>query len=170
MTEIFIGLGSNIDPQRNIRAGVRRLNQYFSSLRLSSVYESEAVGFDGDNFLNLVVQARTDLAISQLQQLFKDIEVEHGRALNAEKYTARTLDLDLLLYDDCVQPAKGSEQPELPRGEILFNSFVLLPLAELVPHYRHPVNQLSYLSLWQSLRDSSAQVLWPVHFDWSQRS
>lgn len=167
MAEVFVGIGSNVDPVENIRGGLQSFAQHFSFVRLSSVYESEAVGFAGRNFLNLVAHVRTDKSTAELQKLFKKLEQDYGRPADAKKFSPRTLDLDLLLYDECVQAGDGAWQPTLPREEILTNAFVLLPLAEIAPHRCHPVNGVSFLNLWQTMRESTEQALWPIQFDWS---
>ncbi|MBR9726606.1 2-amino-4-hydroxy-6-hydroxymethyldihydropteridine diphosphokinase [Shewanella intestini] len=162
MATIYISLGSNIDPVRYLKAAVVDLNLHFDSLVLSRVYESEAVGFKGTNFLNMVIRAETELPIEAVVATFKQIEQDHGRVVGAKKFAARTLDLDLLLYDDIV-----CDKPiELPRAEVLYNAFVLWPLAELIPHQCHPVVEQSYQSLWENY-DKSLQKLWPIDFDWS---
>ncbi|KFZ36008.1 2-amino-4-hydroxy-6-hydroxymethyldihydropteridine pyrophosphokinase [Shewanella mangrovi] len=161
MAKIYISIGSNIDPANYIRVAITELRALFGELALSSVYESEAVGFSGDNFLNMVIAADTLLDIDGLVTRFKQIERRHGRAANARKFAPRTLDIDLLLYDDLVV----TEPVVLPRAEILSNAFVLWPLAELAPQLVHPTSALSYQTLWQNY-DKSQQRLWPVDFDW----
>ncbi|WP_299802012.1 2-amino-4-hydroxy-6-hydroxymethyldihydropteridine diphosphokinase [uncultured Shewanella sp.] len=162
MATIFISLGSNIDPEHHLKAALTDLNEHFGALELSSVFESEAVGFEGTNFLNMVVAAQTQLSITDVVSRFKQIEQSHGRVTGAKKFAPRTLDLDLLLYDDTV-----SEEPiELPRAEILYNAFVLWPLAEIAPTLNHPVVKRSYQTLWNDY-DKSQQSLWPVEFSWS---
>lgn len=161
MAKIYISIGSNINPAHYMRAAIAELSQLLGPLTLSSVYESEAVGFHGDNFLNMVVGASTNLPIAELVQQFKAIERRHGRAANAQKFAPRTLDLDLLLYDDlvCDTPVV------LPRAEILTNAFVLWPLAELAPALVHPTSAERYDTLWQHY-DKAQQRLWPIDFDW----
>ncbi|TVP03685.1 2-amino-4-hydroxy-6-hydroxymethyldihydropteridine diphosphokinase [Shewanella algae] len=161
MAHIYISLGSNIDPEHYLRAAIKELHAAFGELQLSSVYESESVGFKGSNFLNMVVGAHTSLDIAEVVACFKQIELCHGRIPGAKKFAPRTLDLDLLLYDDrvCQQPVV------LPRAEILTNAFVLWPLAELAPQTKHPLAQLSYQVLWQEY-DKASQKLWPIAFDW----
>ncbi|MGS0681328.1 2-amino-4-hydroxy-6-hydroxymethyldihydropteridine diphosphokinase [Shewanella sp. 125m-7] len=163
MATIFISLGSNIEPERHLKAALTDLDYHFDSLKLSSVFESEAVGFEGTNFLNMVVAAETEMSIADVVSTFKQIEQDHGRVKGAKKFAARTLDLDLLLYDDTV-----STQPiELPRAEILYNAFVLWPLAEIAPSLTHPVVKQSYQTLWDDY-DKSQQSLWPVEFSWTK--
>jgi len=162
MPKIYISIGSNQDAERQVRFGVKQLNYYFSDLSVSQVYESEAVGFDGDNFLNLVASAKTQLSISQVDQAFKEIEKAAGRVRGEAKFSNRTLDIDLLLYDDlvCDKPIK------LPRGEVLHHAFVLLPLAEIAPTLEHPVEKKSYKELWDAFDKKSEQSLWAIKFDW----
>ncbi|MCG9711421.1 2-amino-4-hydroxy-6-hydroxymethyldihydropteridine diphosphokinase [Shewanella insulae] len=162
MARIFISIGSNIHPEGYFNAALKALSAHFDNLCLSSVFESEAVGFDGSNFLNMVVAADTQLGIAEVVALFKQIETDNGRLPGAKKFSPRTLDLDLLLYDDLV-----TQTPiPLPRAEITTNAFVLWPLAEIAPERVHPVAQLSYQTLWDNY-DKSQQKLWPIEFQWS---
>ncbi|MBB1362569.1 MULTISPECIES: 2-amino-4-hydroxy-6-hydroxymethyldihydropteridine diphosphokinase [unclassified Shewanella] len=160
MARIYISLGTNISPEKHLKAGLVDLQQYFGPLQLSRVFESESVGFKGTNFLNMVAAADTDLSIAQVVATFKQIEQDNGRIRGEKKFSPRSLDIDLLLYDDviCDIPV------ELPRGEILFNAFVLWPLAELVPNLSHPVTLQSYQTLWQNY-DKQCQQLWPIVFE-----
>ncbi|QYK03349.1 2-amino-4-hydroxy-6-hydroxymethyldihydropteridine diphosphokinase [Shewanella psychrotolerans] len=162
MARIFISIGSNIEAERYFNAALKALSTSFSNLCLSSVFESEAVGFDGSNFLNMVVAADTQLDIAQVVAVFKRIEQDNGRKVGAKKFSPRTLDLDLLLYDDCVV----TTPVELPRAEITTNAFVLWPLAEIAPNLVHPVEQKTYQTLWDNY-DKSQQKLWPIEFYWS---
>ncbi|BDM63581.1 2-amino-4-hydroxy-6-hydroxymethyldihydropteridine diphosphokinase [Shewanella sp. NFH-SH190041] len=156
MATIYISLGSNIAPQHNLSAGLQDLTTCFGPLTLSSVYESEAVGFDGSNFLNMVAVAQTDMPVAAVVAELKRIELANGRTPASRKFAPRTLDLDLLLYDDmvCQLPVV------LPRAEITENAFVLWPLAEVAPERKHPVVQQTYAQLWQHY--NRAQKLWPV--------
>ncbi|GIU44298.1 2-amino-4-hydroxy-6-hydroxymethyldihydropteridine diphosphokinase [Shewanella algidipiscicola] len=161
MARIFISIGSNIDAEHYFNVALKALTDHFSNLCLSSVFESEAVGFKGSNFLNMVVAGDTPLSVAQVVALFKRIEQDNGRSLGAKKYSPRTLDLDLLLYDDWV----GQIPVELPRAEITTNAFVLWPLAEIAPTLLHPVEQQTYQTLWDNF-DKSQQKLWPIEFHW----
>ncbi len=158
MPRICISLGSNAEREYHIRQAVIELAAVFGDLQLSTVYESESVGFVGDAFLNMVVGAHTELSIAKCVQVFKAIEDKYGRVRDSAKYSGRTLDLDLLTYDEviCQEPA------QLPRDEILENAYVLLPLAELAPDLIHPVSGLTYKQLWQ--RYPKQQKLWPIPF------
>ena len=135
MARVFLGLGSNIERERYIVAGLDALARLFGDFEHSSVYDSAAIGFDGAAFLNLVVVLETPLSVADLALQLRQIEVEHGRPVNASRFSARQLDIDILTYDELVGVVDGVV---LPRGEILENAFVLQPLAELAPTRRHP--------------------------------
>jgi len=161
MPRAYISLGSNIDRESNTRAGVAALQQAYGPLQLSSVYESKAVGFEGDSFFNMVIGFDTDEDVQQLARHLRKIEEDHGRERHGVKFSSRTLDLDLLLYDDLVLE---SPSLSLPRDEILKYAFVLWPLAEIAPETIHPLEHLSYAELWQAF-DTSTLDLHPVAFD-----
>ncbi|MDN6318834.1 MAG: 2-amino-4-hydroxy-6-hydroxymethyldihydropteridine diphosphokinase [Marinobacter sp.] len=161
---VYISIGSNVDRERYVPAALDALADWFGELSISPVYESEAVGFDGSLFLNLVVGVKTSLSVGELSRRFKQLEVENGRHPGAPKFSAKTLDLDLLTYGEAVGRMDGVE---LPRAEILKNAFVLRPLADVAPNVKHPVCRKSYLELWQAY--SAGQRLWPVDFNWRGR-
>ncbi|MDO3385300.1 2-amino-4-hydroxy-6-hydroxymethyldihydropteridine diphosphokinase [Gilvimarinus sp. SDUM040013] len=165
MSRVYLSLGSNIDRYRHIAAALDALALRFGELTISTVYESEAVGFAGSNFLNLVVGIETAESLADLSQTLKQIEDANGRDRSGPKFSPRTLDIDILTYDDFCGEAGGVQ---LPRDEITKNAFVLLPLSELAPEQRHPVAQKTYRSLWQEY-DSAQQKLWAVSFEWRGR-
>lgn len=160
--QIYISVGSNIDKERNTRSGLDAMQKVFGSIQLSTVYESEAVGFSGSHFYNLVVAAQTDEDVASVCCALKAIEQQNGRIRGEKKFAPRTLDLDLLLFDDLIT----QDGVVLPRGEIEYNAFVLLPLSELAPNLSHPVTLKTYQQMWQEY-DQSKQKLWPVEFIWS---
>lgn len=158
MAQIYISIGSNIEPLLHIRASLMDMQHYFGSPTLSSVYESEAVGFIGDNFYNLVAGFNTHQEIHAIARLLQQIEQKNGRQRTTAKFNARTLDLDLLLYDQLVLTA---DKLIVPRDEILKYAFVLFPLAEIAPTLKHPVTGQTYAEIAQ-LFDSAKQPLWRV--------
>ena len=160
MATIYISLGSNINREKNTRAGIVALKRAFGVLTLSSVYESESVGFEGDAFYNMVISCEVGSLVHDTNQILRDIEDANGRDRNGPKFSSRTLDLDLLLYDDLQLDEKGLK---LPRGEILNNAFVLWPLAEIAPNLKHPETKTSYSELWAAF-DKSRESLTPVDF------
>ena len=160
MPLIYISIGSNNRRDYHIRCAVHALERQFGQVQLSSVYESDAVGFVGEPFYNLVAAAHTELSIADCIAVFKQIEDDFGRDRSAAKFSGRTLDLDLLTYDEviCQQPV------ELPLAEITENAFVLWPMAELAPEVIHPSSGQSYAALWQQY--PKQQKIWPVPFNW----
>lgn len=166
MTPVFLGLGSNIARERNLALGLDALQALFGELVLSPVYDSPAVGFDGDPFLNLVVKVQTRLALGDMAGRLRELEFAFGRPRNAKRYSARQLDIDVLTYGDLVGTHEGIE---LPRDEILEQAFVLRPLAELAPDAIHPGCGKSYAQLWQAF-DASGTGLSVVDFRWDARA
>ncbi|SCZ52589.1 2-amino-4-hydroxy-6-hydroxymethyldihydropteridine diphosphokinase [Thiohalomonas denitrificans] len=160
MPRVYVSIGSNIDREASIRAGVFALRERFGPLILSSVYESEAVGFEGDNFFNLVAGFDTAEPVEAVAAGLREIEDRNGRDRSGPRFSSRTLDLDMLLYDDRV-----CADPQIPRFEILENAFVLWPLAEIAPETLHPQEGVRFIDLWVRF-DKEKQQLWPVEFDW----
>ena len=155
MARVFLGLGSNIERERYITAGLDALARLFGDLALSQVYDSASVGFEGQPWLNLVAEVFTDMPLAQLAKTLRHIEVEHGRPANATRFSSRQLDIDILTYDELVGLIDGVQ---LPRDEILENAFVLCPLAELSPDSLHPVEKRRYADLWRDY-DRAAQPM-----------
>ncbi len=164
MTRVFIGVGSNVDRERNLPKGVRALRAAFGEIRCSTVWDNPAVGFDGDPFLNLVVEFDTSRSAADIASQLDRIERTFGRTRSGErKLLARALDLDLLLYGDAVIHADGVR---VPRGEIIEYAFVLAPLAELAPDQMHPTMGKTYKALWASF-DGDKSVLTKAALDLS---
>ncbi len=161
MARVYVSIGSNIDRDENIRGGVAALRTHFGELTLSTVYESESVGFDGDNFYNLVAAFDTEEAVGEVARVLHEIENAHGRTREGPRFSSRTLDIDMLLYNDLVM---HEGKLELPRDEITKNAFVLWPLAEIAPALKHPVLKQNYAELWAAF-DKEKQPLWPVEFE-----
>jgi len=161
---VYISLGSNIDREALTRAGVNSLQKKYGELVLSSVYESEAVGFEGDSFYNMVIVLQTDESVLDVAQVLHTIEDEHGRDRSGPRFSSRTLDLDLLLYDDLVID-EGKLQ--IPRDEILERAFVLWPMAEVAPDLVHPQIKKTYGELWDEF-DKKKEKLEPIEFDFSK--
>ena len=156
MAQVYLSLGSNVDRRKHLGAALHALREVFGDLVLSPVYESESVGFNGDPFYNLVVGLQTGLSIAALQQVIKSIEDDNGRVRGGPRFSARTLDIDILTYDDRVGVFDGVA---LPRGEITKNAFVLRPLADIAGERKHPELGICYTTLWLQY-DQSSQNLW----------
>ena len=162
MPTLTISIGSNLDAEVNLRRAMARLHDVFGELRASPVYESEAVGFAGNNFLNLVVAVESELPLAGILDLLHGIEDELGRDRSAPKFANRAMDLDVLTYGD---EDGSSASIKLPRPEITRHAFVLQPMAELFPSMILPGTGQTLAQLWESF-DKSSQRLWPVDFEW----
>lgn len=162
MPHIYISIGTNINREYHIKCGLTALTKYFGALTLSSLYESVAIGFDGSDFYNMVIGIETNENIHDVTTCLRNIEFEYGREKNSKKFSPRTLDLDLLLYDDLIV----NEPAQIPRDEITQNAFVLWPLAEIAPNLIHPVIKKSYDLLWKEYNKGSQQLT-QIPFSWS---
>lgn len=152
MATCFVSIGSNIDKEKNIKAGLKSLSESFGELVISPIYETEAVGFEGDNFYNLVISFESDLSARKIFEHLRELEFKHGRLENSQKFSPRMLDLDLLLYGDAIIDA---EKLTLPRVDIEKYLFVLQPLVDIAPHLKHPVLQNRYDEMLESLLRST---------------
>ncbi len=166
MATVYISIGSNIERYRHITAALDALAEQFGELEISPVYQSESVGFEGDDFLNLVVAMQVDEAVGELSGLLRAIEDNNGRRRDGPKFSSRTLDLDILTYDDRAGMIDGVQ---LPRDEITKNAFVLRPLADIAPGVMHPELAVTYAVLWMDY-DKAWQKLWAVDFQWQGRA
>ncbi|MEQ8315346.1 MAG: 2-amino-4-hydroxy-6-hydroxymethyldihydropteridine diphosphokinase [Gammaproteobacteria bacterium] len=162
MPLLTLSIGSNIEPGPNVRVVVKLLRRKFGNLECSPVYESKTVGFDGDNFLNLVVATETDEPLAEISSYLKSLEDDMGRDRSKPRFSGRIMDVDILTFGELAGEQAGIQ---LPRAEILENAFVLRPLADLLPEHQHPVVNKTYQQLWSEY-DKPEQELWPVDFDW----
>ena len=153
MATVYVGLGSNIEPEANLQLGVAELRRRYGDVEVSAVYRSAAVGFEGDDFLNLVARFESEIEPAAIGEAITAIHNVAGRDRHGGKWESRPLDIDLLLYNDRVM-----DEPRVPREDVLEYSFVLRPLAELAPDLVHPVTGRTMLEHWQEF-DASRQPL-----------
>jgi 2-amino-4-hydroxy-6-hydroxymethyldihydropteridine diphosphokinase len=139
----YVSVGSNMEPVKHIRMALARLRDRFGPLVLSSVYRNRAAGFEGEDFLNLVVGFPANDPPPEIVAELERLHVAAGRVRGPNRFAPRTLDLDLLLYGDEV-----NEAVQVPRRDITDYSFVLGPLAEIAPELRHPVTGETMAALW----------------------
>ena len=161
MTRVYLGLGSNVDPEPNLRLGIRELRRRFGELAVSPTYRSAAVGFEGDDFLNLAIGCDTNLTPEQVSEQIEEIHVLAGRERSKEKYNSRTLDIDLLLYGEMVTDGPPTR---LPRSDVLDFAFVLKPMVDIVPGLRHPETHRTLAEHWLEF-DQQSQPLTEVSLD-----
>jgi len=162
LTQVYLGLGSNIERELHLCAGLDALASFLTDMRCSAVFESQPVGIKSGPFFNLVVSAYTDLPLMELDRRLKFIEAENGRYAPDRK--GLPLDIDVLLYGELVGNFDGLI---LPRAEILKNAFVLWPLSMMAPDRLHPEAGKTMAALWRDARID--QVLAPVRFEWQGR-
>jgi len=134
----YLSLGGNIDPGRWLPRAAQELLARFPGARFSPLYRSPAVGFEGEDFLNAAAEIHTDLSPEALIDALHGIEEQLGRRRDGPKFSARTIDIDLVLYADLVQNAPG--RTRLPRPEVHDTAHVLKPILDLAPSARDPEN------------------------------
>lgn len=159
LTEIYLGLGSNVEREKHLCAGLDALAEFLQGMQCSAVFESQPVGIKSGPFFNLVVSAKTDLPLIELSRRLKLIEADNGRYAHDRK--GLPLDIDVLLYGDRVGNFDGLI---LPRAEILKNAFVLWPLSLIAPDNVHPGVGKTLAQMWADAQID--QVLAPVAFEW----
>jgi 2-amino-4-hydroxy-6-hydroxymethyldihydropteridine diphosphokinase len=162
MAKVYLSLGSNIERYKRIGAALDALVEQFGELIISPVYESVSVGFEGDNFLNLVVAMDTDIPVGTLSNALREIENNNGRVRAGSKFSARTLDIDILTYGNEVGLIDGIE---LPRDEITKYGFVITPLVDIAANELLPGSDKTYQSIAAEL-SLDEKELWPVEFRW----
>ena len=145
----YLSLGSNVSPEKNIQFALDQLSKIFGETVSSSTYKTKAIGFEGSDFLNLVVKIETDLDPERLIDRLHGIEEMTGRITGTKAFNDRTLDIDVLIYGDYINPDLN-----IPRDEILMYGFVLEPLAELNPEGLHPIERVSFMELWTKLKEN----------------
>jgi len=145
MARVYLSLGSNLEPSRYLNAALAELRERFGALAVSPAYRSKSVGFEGADFINLAVGLDTDLSPEALNDWLHAMEDSHGRRRDVPRFSDRTLDLDIVLYDDLVRQGEG--HLDIPRKE-LRHAFVLKPITDIAPELRHPVSGKTMAELW----------------------
>lgn len=144
MSIVHLNIGSNQKRRTNIRLAIKALEQYFSNIVLSSLFESPSEGFKGNDFYNIGVNIITLKTSNEVVDILHDIENSLGRDRSLPKFSSRMIDLDLVLYGGIID-----ETLNIPRKDILKYAFMLAPLAELNPEVIHPLEGTSYQNLWK---------------------
>lgn len=153
MSIALLSLGSNVEPETHLRSAIAALRARFEDVVVSAVYRFPAVGYTGPDFLNAAATVRTDLDAEALNAWLHALEDAHGRDRSGPRFSDRTLDIDIVLFDDAVLSGAGNLR--IPRDE-LRHAFVLRPAAEIVPDWRHPVEGATLATLWDAHPDRRA--------------
>src|SRR5579871_3598680 len=161
MSQVYVAIGSNVDPLGNISKAANELQRIFPSARFSSWYRNAAVGFEGDDFVNGVVGFTTDLPLRAVIEKLHAVEALCGRPRNAPRWAPRSMDLDVLLYDNivCSEPTMT-----LPRPDLLKRPYMLGPMAEIAPEVVHPTAGLTIGELWERF-DREAHTMTRIESD-----
>lgn len=141
----YLSLGSNIDPEKNLRSALEALRKHFGHLLVSPIYRTPAIGFTGADFLNLAAGIDTELDPEALNTWLHQLEDQHGRRRDVPRFHDRPLDIDIVFFDDYVMQAPG--HLEIPRPE-LQHAFVLKPLVDIAPDYPLPTDGRTLSELW----------------------
>lgn len=149
MPVVFLGLGSNMGRrEETLKQTVHLLRKHLSDIRVSSLYETEPVGFlDQPRFLNAVCTGMTELEPVALLHAVLGVEASLGR-VRERRWGPRTIDIDILFYGDRVLK---TEELVIPHSRLAERAFVLAPLAELAPEFVHPVLRTNVKSLLSAL-------------------
>ena len=154
MSIALLSLGSNVEPETHLRSAIAALRARSEDVVVSAVYRFPAVGYTGPDFLNAAATVRTGLDAGALNAWLHALEDAHGRDRSGPRFSDRTLDIDIVLFDDAVLSGAGNLR--IPRDE-LRHAFVLRPAAEIVPDWRHPGEGATLAALWDAHPDRRAE-------------
>lgn len=158
---VFVAAGSNVRPRHYLRRALDALGAAYPDLAVSPAYANRAVGFDGADFINLVVCFSTTESLAAVIERLRAIENDCDRPREAPKWAPRSMDLDILLYGGEVGSFPGAV---LPRPDLLRRPYMLGPLAALAPALVHPVERRTIGELWAGF-DRAGHALRPVALD-----
>jgi 2-amino-4-hydroxy-6-hydroxymethyldihydropteridine diphosphokinase len=158
MTAVYVAAGSNVEPERNLARACAEVARLWPDARFSRAYRNVAVGFEGPDFINLVIGFTTNQPLAQVLAQLHAIEIDCGRPRNAPKWASRTMDLDILLFGDLIE--KTAEYT-VPRPDLIKRPFMLGPMAEMAPDVRHPLANKTIAELWSEF-DRASHVMTPV--------
>ena len=155
ISRVYFSIGSNIDPDKHIQLAVQKIQSDFSEICISNVYQNPAIGFEGDDFLNLVISIETESSVSEMLDYANQLELAAGRVrISRGRYDSRTLDVDLILFADLVGVHNGRSWP----NEDIDQAHVLKPLVDIAGDQCHPINGRTYSALWDEFDKGAVQL------------
>lgn len=166
MTTVLVAAGSNVEPVANLRRALDALAAHYPGLRCSRAYRNPAVGFEGEDFINLVVAFDTADGVNSVIEHLHEAETLCGRPRHAPKWAPRSMDLDILLFGDTVCDQPGLV---LPRPDLVRRAYMLGPAAEVAPGFVHPTLGVTLAELWHGFEHAS-HPLEAVDIGWPGRS
>jgi 2-amino-4-hydroxy-6-hydroxymethyldihydropteridine diphosphokinase len=146
MVDVYVAAGSNVQPERYLPQALHELKAQYAPLRVSPAYRNRAVGFEGPDFINLVVGFSTEESLDRVRARLQDIEARCDRPSSAAKWASRTIDLDILLYGDLVCADPGTI---VPRPDLARHAYMLKPMTDLAPDVVHPTLHRTMRELWE---------------------
>lgn len=146
MAKAYLSLGSNEQPEHYLQVAVEALRSTFGDIVLSDWVRTKAVGFDGPDFINGAAIIETDWDVYQLNDWLHALEDAHDRRRDVPRFSNRTLDIDIIFFDDLI--LKGPGNLQIPRPE-LKHDFVLGPLAQIAPDYVNPETGKTLAESWR---------------------
>jgi 2-amino-4-hydroxy-6-hydroxymethyldihydropteridine diphosphokinase len=156
MVDVYIAAGSNVRPELYLPRALSALQSAYAPLRISPAYRNRAVGFKGEDFINLVVGFATDDPVLRVRERLQEIETLCERPANAPKWAPRTMDLDILLYGDVVSSQPGLV---LPRPDLLRRPYMLKPIVDIAPDVVHPIEQKTMRELWDAFDEGDHEMV-----------
>jgi len=150
MTQVYVAAGSNVEPEKYLSVALQALAAAYEPLTLSPAYRNKAVGFEGADFINLVVGFDTGHPVTEVRRQLQAIETACGRPPGAAKWAPRTMDLDILMFGDLVSHEPGLV---IPRPDLVKRPYMLKPMADIAPEVRHPTLGQSMRELWEKIQD-----------------
>jgi 2-amino-4-hydroxy-6-hydroxymethyldihydropteridine diphosphokinase len=151
-----VAAGSNVEPEKHLSMALRALAAAYGPLTLSPAYKNKAVGFEGADFINLVVGFNTEESVVDVRRRLRKIETACDRPPDAAKWAPRTMDLDILLFGDLVSNEPGFV---IPRPDLVKRPYMLKPMADIAPEVRHPILGQTMRELWQNFQGGAHEMV-----------
>jgi 2-amino-4-hydroxy-6-hydroxymethyldihydropteridine diphosphokinase len=162
---VFVAAGSNVEPEAHLARACAEIADSWRDSTFSRAYRNKAVGFDGPDFINLVVGFSTAQPLAMVIARLRAIETRCGRPRYAPKWASRSMDLDVLLFGDVVEQ---TDEYTLPRPDLLKRPYMLGPMAEIAPDVVHPTERRKIGDLWEHFARDGHEMT-AVHIDLPQK-